>query len=79
MKFLTIPFLLLIKLYQLFVSPLFPAACRFDPTCSHYAIDAIRRHGFTGIWFAIKRIGRCHPWGRVGYDPVPTSTPHIHD
>lgn len=61
-----------IKFYQLFISPILPPACRFQPTCSSYAIDAIMRHGIiAGGYLAIKRICRCHPWGGSGYDPVP--------
>lgn len=51
---------------------MFPAACRYTPTCSEYAIQAIKKYGpFKGLILAIKRIGRCHPWGGHGYDPVP--------
>ena len=51
---------------------MFPAACRYTPTCSQYAIEAISKHGaIKGLWLAIKRISRCHPWGGSGYDPVP--------
>lgn len=51
---------------------MFPAACRYTPTCSQYAIEAINKHGaIKGLWLAIKRICRCHPWGGSGYDPVP--------
>ena len=58
--------------YQLFVSPVLPQTCRFHPTCSCYAIDAVREHGAAcGGWLALKRIARCHPWGGEGYDPVP--------
>lgn len=61
-----------IRAYQLFISPLAPPACRFTPSCSAYAIEAIRRHGvFAGCWLALKRLCRCHPWGASGYDPVP--------
>lgn len=71
-KILIAPFLLLIKLYQWVISPLTPASCRYDPTCSHYAIDALKEWGlFKGSWLAIKRISSCHPWGGSGYDPVP--------
>tara|TARA_B100000795_G_scaffold243885_1_gene208064 strand:+ start:1545 stop:1790 length:246 start_codon:yes stop_codon:yes gene_type:complete len=69
---LTYPFVLLIKGYQLLISPLLPSTCRYDPTCSHYAIEALQKHGFLkGGWLAIKRIGSCHPWGGSGYNPVP--------
>lgn len=65
-----------IRLYQICLSPLLPPACRFQPTCSHYAIEAIRVHGpFRGFWLAVRRISRCHPirWlgAGAGYDPVP--------
>lgn len=64
--------LLLIWLYQRLVSPLFPASCRFVPTCSAYGVEAIKKHGpFKGGWLTLKRIFSCHPWGRSGYDPVP--------
>ena len=62
----------LIRLYQTAFSPMFPPACRYTPTCSQYAIEAIRKHGpLKGTWLAVKRICRCHPWGGSGYDPVP--------
>ncbi|NGX17524.1 membrane protein insertion efficiency factor YidD [Wenzhouxiangella sp. XN24] len=62
----------LIRGYQLLLSPLLGNHCRFDPTCSSYAIQAIRDHGtLRGGWLAARRIGRCHPWGGHGYDPVP--------
>lgn len=65
-------FLLMIRLYQTCISPLKPPTCRYVPTCSQYAIEAIRKHGpFKGLWLAIKRLLRCHPWGGSGYDPVP--------
>lgn len=71
-KILTFPFILLIRIYQLFISPLLPSSCRFQPTCSQYAKVALERHGlFYGGWLAIKRIFSCHPWGGSGYDPVP--------
>ena len=58
--------------YQLLISPILPQTCRFHPTCSGYAIDAIRHHGpRRGGWLALRRIIRCHPWGGQGYDPVP--------
>ena len=61
-----------IRFYQRFISPLTPPACRYTPTCSQYAVEAIRRHGpVRGLWLAIKRISRCHPWVGSGYDPVP--------
>lgn len=62
----------LVKFYQASISPLTPASCRYTPTCSQYAIEALRKYGaFKGGWLALKRILRCHPWGGHGYDPVP--------
>lgn len=64
--------LLPIKFYQYCISPLFPPACRYTPTCSQYAVEALTVHGpFKGTWLALRRILRCHPWGGSGYDPVP--------
>ncbi len=61
-----------IVFYRYAISPLKPATCRYTPTCSQYAIEAIKKHGpFKGSFLAAKRIGRCHPWGGHGYDPVP--------
>ncbi len=58
--------------YQRLVSPYFPASCRYQPTCSGYALEAIKVHGgLKGSWLALRRIGRCHPWGGSGFDPVP--------
>ena len=58
--------------YRWFVSPLIGPACRFAPSCSEYALDALAKHGAVrGSWLAAKRVGRCHPWGGSGYDPVP--------
>jgi uncharacterized protein len=63
---------ILIRLYQWTVSPLLGPTCRFEPSCSQYALEAIRRFGVArGGWLAVKRIGRCHPWHAGGYDPVP--------
>ena len=68
---LTAPFLLLIKVYQIFISPLLPSTCRYNPTCSHYSKEALQKHGlFKGGWLALKRIFSCHPWGGSGHDPV---------
>lgn len=62
----------LIRLYQLFLSPFLGANCRYFPTCSAYAIESVLIHGgLRGGWLALRRLGRCHPWGGVGYDPVP--------
>ncbi|WP_276479693.1 membrane protein insertion efficiency factor YidD [Paraflavitalea pollutisoli] len=73
LRLLSLPFLALIKIYQWGISPILGAnKCRFTPTCSHYAAEALKKYGpFKGGWLAIKRIGRCHPWGGKGYDPVP--------
>lgn len=66
------PFIGLVRLYQLTLSPLLGANCRFEPTCSAYAIEALETHGvIRGGWLALRRIGRCHPWGGSGFDPVP--------
>ena len=71
-RILTFPFVVLIKFYQLFISPWLGTNCRYEPTCSHYTLEALKVHGlFKGSWLAIKRIGSCHPWGGEGYDPVP--------
>jgi putative membrane protein insertion efficiency factor len=71
-QILIAPFVLLIKFYQLFISPFTPASCRYQPTCSHYAKEALEKHGlFKGVWLAVRRILSCHPWGGSGYDPVP--------
>jgi len=71
-KFIIFLLLLPIKFYQKAISPLFPPSCRFTPTCSQYAIEAITKHGaIKGFFLAIKRILKCHPWGKFGYDPVP--------
>lgn len=72
LKVLAFPFLILIKIYQMFVSPLFPSSCRFTPTCSNYTYEALKKYGiFKGGWLGFKRIIKCHPWGGSGYDPVP--------
>jgi putative membrane protein insertion efficiency factor len=66
----------LVRFYQLAVSPWTPPSCRFTPSCSTYAIDALRTHGAVrGLWLAVRRIARCHPWGGFGYDPVPEREP----
>lgn len=69
---LSYPFLLLIKIYQYGISPMLGPKCRFTPTCSQYAADALKKYGLLkGTWLALKRISKCHPHGGNGYDPVP--------
>lgn len=71
-KILIFPFVFLIRFYQIVISPLTPASCRYSPTCSQYSLEAFKKHGvFKGGWLAIRRIFSCHPWGGSGYDPVP--------
>jgi putative membrane protein insertion efficiency factor len=66
------PFIWLVRAYQLLISPFLPPSCRFHPTCSHYAIEAMHKHGAgKGLWLSLRRIGRCHPWHPGGHDPVP--------
>ena len=65
---LTLP----VNFYRAAISPMFPPCCRFTPTCSAYAIEALKKHGpLRGSWLALRRILRCHPWGGSGYAPVP--------
>ena len=72
LKILNYLLIIPIKLYQILLSPLIGPSCRFTPTCSNYAIEAINKPGpFKGLWLAIKRISKCHPWGDSGHDPVP--------
>ena len=62
----------LIRVYQFALRPLLVGACRFHPSCSEYAIEAIQRHGaIRGGWIGLRRVLRCHPWGRSGFDPLP--------
>ena len=62
----------LVRVYQTLISPWTPATCRYEPTCSHYTVEALQKHGlFYGGKLAVKRIFSCHPWGGSGYDPVP--------
>jgi putative membrane protein insertion efficiency factor len=62
----------LIRGYQLLLSPFIGNQCRFTPTCSHYALEAVQRHGAVkGTWLALRRVSRCHPWHPGGHDPVP--------
>jgi putative membrane protein insertion efficiency factor len=68
-----------VRFYRAFISPLTPPSCRYDPTCSAYAMEALERHGAVrGSWLAVRRILRCHPWGGSGYDSVPgNGTPEL--
>ena len=62
----------MVRFYQLAISPWLGSNCRYQPTCSSYMIEALKEHGLVkGLWLGTKRIGRCHPWGSSGYDPVP--------
>lgn len=62
-----------IWIYRYGISPILPPSCRFEPTCSAYALEALETHGpIRGVWLAVRRILRCHPWSEGGYDPVPT-------
>ena len=71
-EILSLPLILLVRFYQKLISPYKPSCCRFTPTCSQYALEALRKYGpLKGSWLAFKRIIRCHPWGGSGYDPVP--------
>ena len=69
MRWLLVAF---VRIYQLFIGPLLPASCRYYPSCSAYAIEALERHGaWRGLIMAVRRIARCHPFRSGGYDPVP--------
>lgn len=71
-KIIGFPLVLLVRIYQWIISPIFPQSCRFTPTCSSYMIEAIHVWGpFKGTYLGIKRIASCHPWGGHGHDPVP--------
>ncbi len=65
-------FLFLIRFYRAYISPLKPPCCRFTPTCSEYALEAVKRYGpWKGMWLSLKRIAKCHPFHKGGYDPLP--------
>jgi putative membrane protein insertion efficiency factor len=71
-KIIISPFVLLIKIYQIIISPAIGSNCRFNPTCSNYAIESLKKHGLViGLYHSITRISKCHPWGKTGNDPVP--------
>ena len=71
-RIVAFPLIMLVRFYQLCLSPLKPPTCRFTPTCSQYAIEALRKHGaIKGLYLTVRRLLRCHPWGGSGYDPVP--------
>lgn len=66
------PLVIFIRFYQILISPLLPASCRFHPTCSQYSLESLQKHGlWKGGKLALKRISQCHPWGGQGHDPVP--------
>ncbi len=70
---LIFPFVFLIKIYQFLISPIIGKNCRFNPTCSNYALEALKKHGLVlGMYYSIIRISKCHPWGGSGNDPVPS-------
>jgi putative membrane protein insertion efficiency factor len=71
-NFISLLLIIPIKVYQYLLSPILPNTCRYSPTCSVYAIEALKKYGpIKGMWLAIKRIVSCNPWGGSGYDPVP--------
>ncbi len=79
-RFLARPLIGLVRLYRLAISPWLGGNCRYQPTCSNYAIEALQTHGaLRGGWLAAKRIARCHPWGGSGYDPVPRDKMDEHE
>lgn len=72
LSILSLPLIAVIRVYQYAISPMLGSRCRFYPSCSEYAVEALQQHGvFKGSWLALKRIGRCHPWHPGGHDPVP--------
>ena len=71
-QWIVFPLVLLVRFYQVGISPFTPATCRYEPTCSTYTLQALQKHGlFKGGWLSIKRIASCNPWGKTGHDPVP--------
>lgn len=75
-QFFKFIFILPIRFYQRFISPLLPPSCRYQPTCSQYTVEAIQEWGiFKGIWMGMKRLASCHPYSLGGYDPVPKKRP----
>jgi putative membrane protein insertion efficiency factor len=71
-KALAWPFVIIVRAYQILISPIFPSSCRYQPTCSQYMLEALKKYGlFKGGWLGLKRIFSCHPWGGSGFDPVP--------
>ncbi len=72
LQILSLPFIFLIRVYQKVISPWLGPSCRFTPTCSQYAAEALQKYGAAkGLWLTVKRIARCNPWGGHGHDPVP--------
>lgn len=79
-RLLAKPLIALVRFYRLAISPWLGGNCRYEPTCSSYAIEALQTHGaLRGSWLAARRISRCHPWGGSGYDPVPPATRDNHE
>jgi len=73
---MTFVLILVLRGYRAVISPLYGQVCRYHPSCSAYALDAVRTHGAArGSWLAVRRVGRCHPWAAGGYDPVPQRVP----
>lgn len=76
-KIIIFPFVFLVRVYQSLISPFLPSACRYEPTCSTYMVQALQIHGLCkGLFLGIKRIVSCNPWGGKGYDPVPDKKLH---
>ena len=76
MRWAALPLIGLVRAYQLVLSSWIGHGCRFQPSCSHYALDALRQHGaLRGSWLSLRRVLRCNPWGGSGYDPVPPAAP----